>query len=199
MESFNLDNQTQVRASMVARIIAHFIDWTCLLFGTALGGIFGALVAAGMLDKGLPKMQLESQIGMGLALGLTYWFSVLWFLNFGVLQGIRGSSIGKATMHLCVTNQEQKPLGIVKSTVRSALYLLSYITLGTGFLPAFLDQRQRAWHDQLLKTRVLPLNCLRGPYAQITPRTRPYKNFKQEYQDQKYDDQKYDDDQDRAA
>jgi uncharacterized RDD family membrane protein YckC len=77
-------------------------------------------------------------------------------LNFGILPGLRGWTIGKWATGLRIEGAHGQPFGIGMSLVRHFLgYPLSILTLGLGFLLAILNRRGRTLHDLLAGTVVV--------------------------------------------
>jgi len=76
-------------------------------------------------------------------------------INYGMLQGVTGASIGKTLMGLQVARLDGSPIGILRSLYRTSLYLLSAIPVYSGFLAALRDPAGLCWHDRMAGTVVI--------------------------------------------
>jgi len=77
-------------------------------------------------------------------------------LNFGILPGLRGLTIGKWATGLRIEGSHGQPIGIGRSLVRHFVgYPLSMLPLGLGFLLAIVTPRGRTLHDLLAGTVVV--------------------------------------------
>src|SRR5688572_29755519 len=89
-----------------ARVFSAVIDftlWWLVQFIGAHGGAFLAVfLVAGQIHSFDPMSEvvLTNASSVGMFLGSTFWGSVTWLMNHGILQGLTGSTIGKRLMGL---------------------------------------------------------------------------------------------------
>lgn len=115
-------------------------------------------------------------------LGGWVWGMSFIFINFGFLQGITGSSLGKFCTDLKAVDRNGEVLGMPKSIFRTLGYSLSIFTVGFGFLMAYRTKNSKALHDYLVKSTVefknspenqpMPSNiiCLPAPEEENEPK-----------------------------
>lgn len=144
------------RAPKPLRLIAYCADWLGVYAVTTTGGYLGAYVAAVVVSvKGAPPSAVESAASSGLAFGTGFWFCVSVFMNFVVLQGLTGSTLGKMITGTRVVNDDGSSIGVVKSFWRTVLYVPSIVPLNLGFLSVLYDPENRCWHDRVCETQVV--------------------------------------------
>ncbi len=81
---------------------------------------------------------------------------VVAFLNFFVIAGATGRTLGKWLAGLRVVRKDGARLSLARSLVRHVLgYVLTALTLGLGFLLAAFNSRGRALHDLVAGTVVI--------------------------------------------
>lgn len=86
------------------------------------------------------------------------WLLVLFvgFMNFGILPGLRGQTIGKWATGLRIERTDGQGLSIGRSFLRHFVgYPLSLLTLGVGFLLSAVNSRGRALEDLVADTVVV--------------------------------------------
>lgn len=89
------------------------------------------------------------------ALGL---FALTYVLNWWVLAGRRGQTIGKLILGLQIVHTVPQPFRYRTAFLRHFVgYPLSAIPLMIGFIWIFWDPRQQGWHDKVSRTRVVKL------------------------------------------
>lgn len=77
-------------------------------------------------------------------------------LNFGLVAGLTGQTLGKWATGLRIEREDQADLGFGRAALRHFVgYPLSMITLGLGFLLAVFNARGRTLHDILAGTVVV--------------------------------------------
>ena len=77
-------------------------------------------------------------------------------LDFGVLAGFRGQTVGKWATGLRIERADGRRIGVGRAVVRHFVgYPLSFITLGLGFLVAAISSRGRTLHDLIANTVVV--------------------------------------------
>ena len=95
--------------------------------------------------------------------------AVVAFLNFFVVAGVSGRTVGKWLAGLRVVRKDGARLSVARSLVRHVLgYMLTALTLGLGFLLAAFNARGRALHDIIAGTVVI-----RSRAARTAPPPRP--------------------------
>jgi len=137
------------------RLSGYVLDRLFTVLVQSGGLILGAIVASMMLGKDVPTKTVQSAISGGMTLGWVFWGLVAWFLNYGILQGILGSTIGKMIVGTRVINGDGEAVGIVKSLVRTVAYAVSALPLCLGFFAIFWSKRSQAWHDAICSTYVV--------------------------------------------
>jgi uncharacterized RDD family membrane protein YckC len=128
----------------------------CNLFGSYMGGFIAASL---MRAQNAPEAALENATLTGMVLGWFFWGAVAWVINYAVLQGLYGSSLGKMICGTRVMREDGENLGVMGSIARSLAYWLSALPLYLGFAAALWDARSRCWHDRVCKTIVVPRNA----------------------------------------
>jgi uncharacterized RDD family membrane protein YckC len=77
-------------------------------------------------------------------------------LNFIVVAGLSGRTLGKWMAGLRIERRDGEPLSFVRALVRHLLgYALTALTLGLGFLLSAFNSKGRALHDLLAGTVVV--------------------------------------------
>lgn len=143
---------------LTRRISAFIVDRTLLSLVTVLGGKMGAAVAVMLLHTQQPSVQvIEAGMREGLILGKAFWAVSFWFLNYGILQGMSGSSVGKWLFRLQVVGERKRSISIPQSLLRTLAYFLSAAPAMLGFLAVLWDRDRRTWHDLICKTKVVDL------------------------------------------
>jgi uncharacterized RDD family membrane protein YckC len=78
------------------------------------------------------------------------------FLNFIVIAGLSGRTLGKWMAGLRIERRDGEPLSFVRALVRHLLgYALTALTLGLGFLLSAFNSKGRALHDLIAGTVVV--------------------------------------------
>jgi uncharacterized RDD family membrane protein YckC len=86
------------------------------------------------------------------------------FLNFVVVAGLSGRTLGKWFAGLRIERKDGVPLSFARTLVRHLIgYPLTLLTLGAGFLLAAFHPRARALHDLLAGTVVVRSRGSRAP------------------------------------
>lgn len=77
-------------------------------------------------------------------------------LNFGLIVGISGRTLGKWVAGLRIERRDGEPLSFARALLRHLIgYPLTLVTLGLGFLVAAFHPQGRALHDLLAGTVVV--------------------------------------------
>jgi uncharacterized RDD family membrane protein YckC len=142
-------------APFALRCGALLIDYIVLAGIVALSTLVARFLGGGARTAGgSPEI-------IGLLIGLT-----LTVLNFAVLTGLGGQTLGKWAAGLRIERKDGRPLGWGRSFVRHFIgYPLSFLTLGFGILIAAINPRGRALHDLIAGTIVVR-DDRRGPLRQ---------------------------------
>jgi uncharacterized RDD family membrane protein YckC len=135
----------RVRAPFSLRCGALLIDYTLVVaiiaFATLLARTLGGSVS----------LTGEATLGVGYLSSL-----VVLLFNFLVLPVFTSTTIGKWATGLRIERLSGEPLGFGHATLRHTLgYLVSFLTLGIGFLLAAFDAEGRALHDRIAGTVVV--------------------------------------------
>jgi len=138
-----------------ARLCSYLADFFLLYLFQFSGSFCGGIIASWMIGGGTSRRLIEDAAATGMLLGWVFWGCAAWFLNYGILQGMMGSSAGKLIFGLKVVNQDGSPIGIGKSLGRTCAYILSVIPLQLGFLAIYWNSESRCWHDSIFGTVVI--------------------------------------------
>lgn len=87
---------------------------------------------------------------------LALFLGVIALAYVGFFTAIGGQTIGKMVTHIRVVPDEPVPVGAIHAAKRTAAVVVSWLTVGLGFLPALVGDH-RALHDRLSGTRVVNL------------------------------------------
>jgi uncharacterized RDD family membrane protein YckC len=121
------------------------IDYILLASLVAVSTLIARTLGGGARTAG------SSTVGIGFVLT-----AVAAVLNFGVLAGLTGQTIGKWATGLRIQRPDGRPIGFGRAFLRHFIgYTLSFATLGLGFLLAAIGSRGRTLHDLLSDTTVV--------------------------------------------
>ncbi len=160
-------------ASRWSRTLAYITDSWLLLAAQATGGLLGSQLAV-MLSSHTGPVPADVPEA-GFLVGALFWGFAAGFLNFGILQGTVGASVGKLVFSIRVVRADGAPIGIGRSLARSACTFLSILPCYLGYVWAYFSPRRQAWHDLICRTVVIrkgarfpvPLRS-RGQEAELT-------------------------------
>jgi hypothetical protein len=157
-------------AKPIHRLGATALDFFGIYVVSILGGQIGALVATLVIEgkTGNENIAIEAAHS-GLAMGWYFWGFTAWFLNFGVMQGLGGSTFGKKLFHLKAVQMSGEPMGIGLSLVRTSLYWFSAFPFFLGFWAILFTKYSRAWHDIFCATLVLEVESISVSIEKIAP------------------------------
>jgi uncharacterized RDD family membrane protein YckC len=134
------------------RLLASLLDGLLL-------GIVNFIVQLAILLPAFSVAVTEDPANFGLNLGLVI---ALYVIQIGtgftyetVLLWKYGSTLGKMACQVEVVTAEGKPITYLRSVGRYFAKLLSWFTLGIGFIIAAFDQEKRSIHDRICNTRVI--------------------------------------------
>lgn len=133
------------RAPFALRCGALLVDYTLLAGIAAFATVLARMFGGGSRTAGTAVMDFGLLVALGLAL-----------LNFLVLPGFTGWTLGKWVTGLRIERRDGQPLDFAHALLRhTAGYLVSLLTLGVGFLLAAFNREGRALHDMLANTVVV--------------------------------------------
>jgi uncharacterized RDD family membrane protein YckC len=143
--SVELRGGRKVRAPFSLRCGALLVDYTLAIaiiaFATLLARTFGGSV----------RQTGAATLTVGYLVSLT-----VLLLNFLVLPGLTGATVGKWASGLRIERRNGEPFGFGHATLRHTVgYLVSLLTLGFGFLLAAFDAEGRTLHDRIAGTVVV--------------------------------------------
>src|SRR5262245_46233039 len=120
-----------------ARLGGFVVDSLLISAMNVVGSLLGGFVAALMSTPEGPRQIAEDAVRSGMTLGWIFWGAVAWFLNYGILQGLTGRSVGKMLCGSRVVNRDGTPIEVFKSLARTVCYYASVIPLYLGFIAIF--------------------------------------------------------------
>jgi Mce-associated membrane protein len=133
------------RAPFSLRCGALLIDYILMVIVVAFSTVWARLLGGGARMAG----GTTETIGLIVAVAVT-------LLNFIVLAGVRGQTLGKWATGLRIERRDGGPVGIGRVLLRHTVgYALSLLIFGLGFLFAALDSQGRTLHDMLAGTVVV--------------------------------------------
>ncbi len=146
-----IDFEHAATPGLLRRLAA--IGYDCLLL-IALYVLVGALVVlpAGMLF-GVPEPASDALVRLLLQLLLTL-VTLGFFVGFW-LHG--GQTLGMRAWRVRVVRADGRPLHAGNALLRALGALLSWATLGLGFLWMLVDRDRLTWHDRISATRLVLL------------------------------------------
>lgn len=135
------------RAPFALRCGALLIDYMMII------GVFAMMTIIARVFEGEPRG--ASMSGMTKTVGYML-VAVLVALNFIVMAGWRGQTLGKWATGIAIRRTNGEPINVLHAALRHLIgYPLSLLLLGAGFLIAALNSRGRALHDYLASTVVV--------------------------------------------
>jgi uncharacterized RDD family membrane protein YckC len=133
------------RAPFSLRCGALLIDYILVAIVVAFSTIWARVFGGGGRMAG----GTTETIGILVAFAFT-------LLNFFVLAGLRGQTLGKWATGLRIERRDGGPVGIGRILLRHLVgYALSLFIFGLGFLFAAFDSQGRALHDMIAGTLVV--------------------------------------------
>ena len=140
------------------RIFGLYVDFYLQLSMFFFGTKFGVTLALLFTNKEnlSDTKNIETIMSNGATFGSFFWFIISWILNYGVLQGLTGSSIGKLISGTHLVNTLNEPIGIKASLLRSVFSFYSFLFFGLGFFIMFFNNKKQTFHDIIYSTLVLP-------------------------------------------
>lgn len=127
------------------RFGAFMFDFLLTLI-VILGGLFLLVEIGG-------RQAAPSSAPVALAL-----FALTYVVNWWLLPGRTGKTIGKMILGLQIVHTAPRPFGFWSALLRHfAGYPLSAAPFMLGFIWMLWDEKQQGWHDKLSRTRVVKL------------------------------------------
>ncbi len=77
------------------------------------------------------------------------------FIFFAWFWTRNGQTLGMRTWKIKIVNEDGSPVTWNKAFIRFVVALISWLTLGLGFLWTLWDKQQRTWHDMASKTKLI--------------------------------------------
>lgn len=137
--------EQSARAPFALRCGALLVDYTFIAAIAAFSTLLARMLGGGSRTAGGTVMEF------GLATAL-----VVALLDFIVLPGLTGWTLGKWVTGLRIERRDGERAGFLRTLLRHTVgYLLSLLTLGLGFLLAAFNREGRALHDLLAGTVVV--------------------------------------------
>jgi uncharacterized RDD family membrane protein YckC len=133
------------RAPFSLRCGALLIDYILIVVVVVFSTVWARLLGGGARMAGGTTETLGLLVALAVAV-----------LNFILLAGWRGQTVGKWATGLRIERRDGGPVGIGRILVRHTIgYTLSLLIFGLGFLLAAFDSRGRTLHDLLAGTLVV--------------------------------------------
>lgn len=130
---------TRLAAAALDHLLLGGVDVVVIYFTTRIAGLaMGAWVS-------LPPAPMITFL---LMLKLFY---------FAAFTAVGGQTIGKMAFRLRVVGEDRAPVDGTRAVTRTFAGAVSALTLGLGYIPAFLDGERRTLHDRIARTRVVTL------------------------------------------
>ena len=137
------------------RLLAFVLDFSFLTVVSYVGAYLGAFIAAFLIAmQPVDQSILNHAAASGFMFGALFWAVVGWTLNYGVLQGLGGASVGKLITGIKVTNEDGSQVGFLKSIGRTTLYGFCLFSV-FGFAMILWTRRAQGLHDWIFKTVVV--------------------------------------------
>src|SRR5689334_24193719 len=137
--------QARLRVPLTLRCGAFLIDYIVLISLVVLGTLFARMLGGGARTAGTSAETGAIVLAIVVAL-----------LNFGVLPGLTGLTLGKWAAGLRIKRVGEGNPGIARALLRHFIgYPLSLLTMGIGFLLAITTVQGRGLHDMIAGTVVV--------------------------------------------
>lgn len=134
----------QYFASLDQRLLAVALDYLLL---TVMYSIIALIGVWYFTDK---RVDTVVSISSLILIPLSKIFYATWF-EASYWQG----TIGKSWLGIKVCDKHGRRISLTKSLVRNLAKILSFLSLGIGYLVGFVDKRQRCLHDRIAGTLVI--------------------------------------------
>jgi uncharacterized RDD family membrane protein YckC len=136
---------------------AHEHAGFALRFGALLFDLLVTMIAWMAFTFVLSYLSKKSVVSSNSMLAVVYIVALALFaLNFVVLAGRTGQTLGKRILGIRIVRENGLPFGVgVAVTRHVAGYLLSAVGAFLGFAWILWDRKQQGWHDKLAHTHVV--------------------------------------------
>jgi uncharacterized RDD family membrane protein YckC len=131
-------------AQLSRRVFAGAIDALFVLGATA---IFGYMFLR--FNSSLPQMRVAVEVAAALTV-------ILWFAYEGAFLIFCGTTPGLRLTRLNISRFDGGPVSRNLRRWRVVASVLSFASLGLGYVWTFLDEDQLSWHDRITKTHLAP-------------------------------------------
>lgn len=137
--------RTRLHVPFSLRCGAFLIDYILLVSLVVLGTLFSRMLGGGARSAGTSAETAAVAVAIVVAL-----------LNFGLLPGLTGFTLGKWAAGLRIQRINSGNPGIGRALLRHFVgYPLSLVTLGLGFLMTAITVHGRGLHDMIAGTVVV--------------------------------------------
>jgi len=149
--------------------MAYVFDSWLLLGAGFGGGVFGSMLANALAAGARDAAHARSAGEAGFLFGWVFWGAAAWILNFGILQGMTGASLGKMIFKLRVVQVGGSPIGVPLAFGRSAAQVLSILPCWLGYAPILWSARRQGLHDLVCGTVVIRKDARYPEEAPLSP------------------------------
>ena len=134
------------------RLLAYILD---IFFFRVSVAFLGLYIGLGLYIFSNNPSTIATDIG-NKVLGFGYLIDyLLFFLYFSVFLSLFSTTPGKFLCKLRVLGENNLPVNVVNSVIRSLLQPFSTLLFGIGYVSLLKDPKKRAWHDKLARTIVV--------------------------------------------
>lgn len=142
------------------RTLAHVLDCVAMGVLTFLGGLIGGMQALqrpgiDMDALSADPVAFQAVVQPGVYAGLAVAFAAVTLLNFGLIEGWLGGSVGKLALGLRVVRVSGAPIGVPTAIGRTFCYFIAGIPFYAGYAAIFFDRQMQCWHDKIAGTVVI--------------------------------------------
>jgi len=85
------------------------------------------------------------------------YLALIIFLYFALGWTRSGQTLGMKAWRIRVQQPDGRAIGWRQSLIRAAVAVLSWLSLGAGFLWSYIDGERRSWHDMASGTQLVRL------------------------------------------
>jgi uncharacterized RDD family membrane protein YckC len=147
IEPITVDRTSEPAVSGIARRAAAGVIDLALLAGIDFVVVYSTLRMSGLTFSDWTLLPAVPLLAFLFLLKLSY---------FGGFTAACGQTIGKMAMRIRVV-ADHVPLDPGRAARRTLVSAISFLAVGTGFIPVFVDPDHRALHDRVAGTRVVEL------------------------------------------
>ena len=132
------------RCSLGRRLAAIFYDTILLIALLAIANFLLIIIMGNELAATVSTNPLIYIYYLGVSL---LFFG--WFWTHG------GQTLGMRVWRTKVISETEEPLSWSQATIRFGMAILSWVSLGAGFIWALFDNENRGWHDRASNSRLI--------------------------------------------